>query len=168
VVSYFILGLLAYWLFDYRSMFHSEALRDFMIPTDSPRVAAGPALQIMRGILFVLVLWPIRYCFLKREQGWFYLWALFIGLAILGTAGPSPGSLEGMIFTRLSIRYHLLGLPEVLLQILLFSLFVIQWYQRPGPWWKGDGRIAGADSVDESDGSSGGDGIKQYRLACRQ
>lgn len=135
IVSYFVFGILAYWLFDYRTMFQSEALAPFMVSTDTPQVAAGPALQVFRGLLFALVLWPIRSAFLDRGRGWFYLWMLFVGLAILGTAGPTPGSLEGLVYTRLPFLYHLFGLPEVLLQTLSFSLILTYWYQRPGPWW---------------------------------
>ena len=135
IASYFVFGLLAYWLFDYRNWFQSEALVQFMISTDTPQVAAGPALQVFRGLLFALVLWPIRSAFLGTERGWLHLWLLFVGLAILGTAGPSPGSLEGLIYTRLPFLYHVYGLPEVVLQTLVFSLMLTYWYKRPSPWW---------------------------------
>jgi len=135
MTSYFSFGLLAFWLFDYRGLYQTPDLEHFMVSTDSPQVALGPALQLFRGLLFSLVLWPIRDAFLGRERGWLYLWLLFLGLVVLGTAGPSPGSLEGVIYTQVPMRIHLIGLPEVVLQTLLFSLMLVFWYQYPGRWW---------------------------------
>jgi hypothetical protein len=60
---------------------------------------------------------------------------MFVGLAILGPAGPAPGSLEGFVYTRLRIRDQLWGLPEVCLQTLLFSVLVNAWYRYPSRWW---------------------------------
>lgn len=134
IVSYFIMGVIFSTLLNYKGNFASSAL-SFMRPTDSPWVAAGPSLQIIRGILFALVLWPIGEVFLQRKKGWVILWLLFLGLAILGTAGPTPGSLEGIIYTKIPIGYHLLGLPEAVLQTLLFSLFVFYWYKKPAKTW---------------------------------
>lgn len=135
ILSYFVFGLLAAYLFDYRSMFQSESLKAYLLPMDAPQVAAGPALQLLRGILFAAVLWPFRSVFLNHRKGWFYLWLLFVGLAVFGTAGPSPGSLEAVIYTRLPLRYNLFGLPEILLQTLAFSLLLFYWYVRSGVWW---------------------------------
>lgn len=92
-------------------------------------------LEVFRGLLFALVLWPIRDSFLEGKKGWLKLWFLFIGLAILGTAGPSPGSLEGMVYTQLPIGYHLWGLSEVIIQTMLFSLTVVFWYRKPAKVW---------------------------------
>lgn len=135
MVTYFIIGFLASTYLDYKNFFGTELLRTYMRQIDSPWVAAGPALQVFRGLLFALVLWPIRDSFLKEKKGWLKLWFLFIGLAILGTAGPSPGSLEGMVYTVLPIGYHLWGLPEVFIQTLLFSLAVVFWYRKPAKVW---------------------------------
>ncbi|NLY89519.1 MAG: hypothetical protein GX085_07880 [Firmicutes bacterium] len=135
MVTYFIMGLLASTLLDYKNFFGTEILVTYMRQIESPWVAAGPALQVFRGLLFALVLWPIRDSFLEEKKGWLRLWLLFIGLAILGTAGPSPGSLEGIVYTQLPIEYHLWGLPEVIIQTLLFSLAVVFWYKKPSKAW---------------------------------
>jgi hypothetical protein len=135
MVTYFIAGVLAFYLLDYREAFLQTMLSAFMRPTDSPWVAAGPSLQIIRGILFALVLWPVREFFLNTNRGWFKLWLIFLGFAVLGTAGPSPGSIEGLIYTKLPISYHLLGLPEVIFQTLMFSWALFYWYQKPAPKW---------------------------------
>lgn len=82
-----------------------------------------------------LIRLQIRSLILEKRKGWIVLWGLFLGLAILGTCGPTPGSVEGFIYTKLSIREHLLGLPEVVLQVLLFSLAIYYWYKRPSKLW---------------------------------
>lgn len=135
IVTYFIAGILALSFLKYEDFFTEAMLSAFMRPIDSPWVAAGPLLQVFRGILFAFVLWPIRETILETKRGWLKLWLLFLGLAILGTVGPSPGSLEGIIYTKLPLRYHLWGLPEVLFQTLFFSYALYSWYQRPTKVW---------------------------------
>ena len=135
MVTYFIAGILASTLLNYKDFFGKIMLSVFMRSLDSPWVAAGPSLQVFRGLLFALVLWPIRNTFLEDEKGWLKLWLLLIGLAILGTAGPSPGSLEGIIYTKLPLKYHLWGLPEVFFQTMLFSLGIVLWYKKPTRVW---------------------------------
>jgi hypothetical protein len=134
MITYFLLGVAAFLILDYEEAFRTTELRHLMVPTDSPQVAAGPALQAFRGLLFAVVLFPLASVFLNRRRGGLILWGLFVGLAILGTAGPSPGSMEGMVYTRLPLHLHLFGLPEVLLQTLLFSLGLVAWHHRPARW----------------------------------
>jgi hypothetical protein len=135
MVTYLVAGIFASTLLNYKDFFMKTMLSSFMRPIDSPWVAAGPSLQVIRGLLFALILWPIRNTFLEAKKGWLKLWLLLIGLAILGTAGPSPGSLEGIIYTKLPIQYHLWGLPEVIIQTMLFSLAIVYWYKKPIRVW---------------------------------
>lgn len=134
MVTYFIIGVFASTFLNYEIFFRKEILATFMRQIESPWVAVGPLLQVFRGLLFALILWPIRNSFLDDKKGWLKLWFLFIGLAILGTAGPSPGSLEGIVYTQLPIKYHLWGLPEVIIQTMLFSFGVVFWYKKPSKY----------------------------------
>lgn len=134
VLTYFVIGLVAYLALDYRQAFLSTDLRYLMRPTTSPWVAAGPAFQLIRGLLFAVIFYPLASLFIRRNNGALLLWSLFLGLAILGTAGPSPGSLEGMLYTKLPLRLHLFGLPEVVVQTLLFSLGLVGWCRKPARW----------------------------------
>ncbi len=133
-LTYFLLGVAAFMIFDYRHLFETTDLRFLMLPTSSPWVAAGPALQPIRGLLFAAILFPMAPVFIDRRNGALLLWSLFVGLAILGTAGPSPSSLEGILYTRLPLKLHLVGLPEVLLQTLLFSVGLVHWCRKPARW----------------------------------
>jgi hypothetical protein len=127
--------VLAYSLLDYRTLFQTEGLSCLMRPISSRWVAAGPALQVFRGLIFALALYPFRSIFLGGRHGWLKLWGLLAGLAIFSTAGPAPGSVEGLIYTKIPIRTQLLGLPEVLLQTLAFSLLLLAWHRHPHRAW---------------------------------
>jgi hypothetical protein len=56
LVTYFAAGVLAFTLLDYPTLFQSEPLSSLMRPTSSKWVAAGPSLQLVRGLIFALAL----------------------------------------------------------------------------------------------------------------
>jgi len=135
MITYFIAGILAFHLFNYEESFQTGNLAVLMKPISSPWVMAGPLLQVFRGMLFALVLWPFKLVFLERKWGWLKLWFLFVGLAILGTTGPAPGSFEGIIYTNFPPLDQILGLHETLFQTLIFSMMVFYWYRYPRKIW---------------------------------
>ena len=95
--------------------------------TDSAWVAAGPLFNVLRGLLFGLVLYPFRETLVTRKWGWLYLWALFLVLALFSTIGPGPGSIEGLIYTNVPLNHHLLTPWEGIIQTLAFSLLLVWW-----------------------------------------
>lgn len=129
-VTYFVFGLIMSNLFDYGSIFQQDVIRDFMRPIDSPATLLGPLLQPIRGLLFAIGLWPIRNTLLESKRGWLILWGIFIVFGILSTPAAAPSSLEGLIYSKLPLWYHLIGLPEMLLQTLAFSLLLTWWEKR--------------------------------------
>jgi|WetSurSiteA1Bulk_404760.scaffolds.fasta_scaffold00802_6 hypothetical protein len=135
MISYFLMGLTASILLDYREAFANPPLSCFMRSTDSPWVAIGPVLQVVRGLIFSLVLWIFKEGFLNKKYGWAKLWGLVVGLSVLSTTGPAPGSIEGLIYTKIPVADQLKGYLEVIPQTLLFSLFLTYWYKRPKKVW---------------------------------
>ena len=135
VVTYFVAGILAYSLLDYATLFQSEGFSCLMRPLDTWWIAAGPALQIIRGLIFALALYPFRSVFLAEHRGWLKLWGLLLGLAIFSTAGAAPGSVDGMIYTKIPISSQVRGLPEILLQTLAFSAALTAWHRHPHRAW---------------------------------
>lgn len=129
-VTYFVFGLIMSNLFDYGRLFQQEIIRDFMRPIDSYYVFLGPLVQPIRGLLFALGLWPIRNTIMGDKHGWLILWSIFVVFGILGTPAAAPSSLEGVIYSKLPLWYHLLGLPEIMLQTLTFSLILVWWEKR--------------------------------------
>lgn len=135
MISYFIMGIIASSLLNYQKAFETPPLSYFMRPTDSPWVAAGPMLQVIRGLIFSVVLWIFKDIFLFKKYGWLKLWGLLVGLSILSTTGPAPGSIEGMIYTKIPLVNQLKGYLEVVPQTLLFSVFLFYWYKKPKKIW---------------------------------
>lgn len=129
MITYVVTGMIFSTLFDYQQLYKTGNLANFMKDFSSPWIPAGPALQLIRGFLFSFILWPFYDFIFSKQNGWAILWLLLFGFAIIGTAGPSPGSLEGIFFTRLTLTEHLIGLPETMLQTLLFSVLLFKWTQ---------------------------------------
>ena len=130
-ITYFVFGLLALFAFDYARLFAETELVHLMRPTTDPVVMAGPLFQPIRGVLFGVLLYVLRDAFFGRRWGWLRLWLVLVGVGILGTPGPTAGSLEGMIYTRIPLWVQLRGLPEVLLQTLTFSWLLCHWVDHP-------------------------------------
>jgi hypothetical protein len=135
LVTYFIAGILAFSWLDYGTLFQTGVYSCLMRPISSRWVAAGPALQVFRGLIFALALYPFRSVFLSDPRGWLKLWGLLVGLAIFSTAGAAPGSVEGIIYTKIPVGSQLIGLPEVLLQTLAFSVLLTAWHRHPHRAW---------------------------------
>jgi hypothetical protein len=133
-VTYTMAGILASTLLDYRTWWASEFMSQYR-PFDSAWIAAGPALQVLRGVVLAAVLFPFRHVFLEKPRGWLPLAALLIGVGILSTYAAAPGSIEGVIYTRLPLAFHTFGLPEVVTQATVFSALLVAWYRHPRRAW---------------------------------
>ena len=131
-VTYWIFGLAFFTLFGYHELYSQPEIAIFMRPTTSIWVHTGPLFQLIRGPIMALAIFPFRKVLLQEKRGWMLLWGLFIAFAILSPAGPTPGSIEGIVYTVLPLKFHLIGLPEVLLQTLTLSFLFCFWEQRPG------------------------------------
>jgi hypothetical protein len=134
-ITYSIMGMLALAVMDYARLYAESSFNLMMRQVTEPIVIAGPLFQPIRGILFGLVFYLLREPFFGKKNGWLVMWATLVVLGIIGTFGPTPGSLEGVVFTVFPLRLHLVGLPEVLLQSLLLSLAVSYWVKHPQKKW---------------------------------
>lgn len=134
-VTYFAAGLLAMAVFDYTRRFQEPPLSLLMRPTTEPLVAAGPLFQPLRGVLFGLVLWLIRDSVFVRGGGWLTAWAVLAIIGIINPFGPSPGSIEGLIYTKIPISIQLAGLSEIVLQSLLLAVIACYWVNHPTKKW---------------------------------
>ena len=134
-VSYFIMGLLASTVFDYSALYAETSLNLLMRPTSHPLVMAGPLFQPIRGALFGVVFFMLRDILFGRKYGWLTMWVLLLVVGIISPFGPTPGSIEGMIYTIVPAGIQLKGLPEVLLQSLLLSVVLVYWVNHPEKRW---------------------------------
>ncbi|MBN1242056.1 MAG: hypothetical protein JXA15_05030 [Spirochaetales bacterium] len=124
VLTYFVFGFIASNVFGYRELFELPVIRDYYRPFGSVANLLGPAVQVLRGLVFALVLLPFRKTLAESKLGWLWLWGLFVGLGILGTPSAAPSSVEGVVYSKLPLWFHAIGLPEIGLQTLSFSVLV--------------------------------------------
>jgi hypothetical protein len=134
-VTYFLVGLLAFTVFDYTARFADPGLSSLMRQTDHPLVAAGPLFQPIRGFLFGIVFYLLRDRLFRREDGWLVTWIMLVVVGIFSTFGPTPGSIEGLIYTTLPVRGQLAGLSEVLVQSFLLSVITYTWVRHADSRW---------------------------------
>lgn len=129
-LTYFIFGIIMSNLFNYKELFSIKPISDFMRTIDSGWIVAGPFLQPLRGLILAVALWPFRQLIFEKKKGWLYIWGLFVAFGILSPPAAAPCSIEGVIYSKLPLWYHLLGLPEITLQTLTFSLVLFGWERK--------------------------------------
>jgi len=136
-LTYFLVGLAASIVFDYSADFARPELRTYMRQLGDPIIALGPALQPIRGILFALAFYPLQEILFRKRNGWLITWWLLVGLGILSTFGPSPGSVEGALYTTLPVldQFFSGGMLEILSQSFLFSGLLYYWVNHPEKRW---------------------------------
>ena len=134
-ITYFLMGLLAYAFLGYAERFAEADMASWMRQTSDPIVMAGPLFQPLRGIIFALAFYPLREILFGRKNGWLVMGWLLVALGILSTFGPTPGSIEGMIYTILPILGQLTGWLEVIPQALLLSAILHYWVNHPEKKW---------------------------------
>jgi len=134
-VTYFIMGLLALTFLNYRTAFEAPITREYMRQVNDPIVALGPGLQFIRGILFAVVFYLLRDTLFGRKNGWLIMWVMLISLGILSTFAAAPGSVEGLLYTKMPVSLQISGWLEVMTQALLLSVILYYWVNHPGKKW---------------------------------
>ena len=97
---------------------------------DSTIVRMAPVFQIFRGAFFAFILYPFYNTLIKSDYAWVKMFFLIWGFSLIGSVAPIPGSIEGIIYTKMSLAEHLIGIPEVTVQIFVFSWFFVKWENR--------------------------------------
>jgi hypothetical protein len=134
-VTYFIMGILASAILGYATLYANTSLNLLMRQITDRLVMAGPLFQPIRGVLFGFVFYLLREIVFRKKNGWLVLWMVLLVIGVIGTFGPTPGSLEGMIYTVLPLSIHLKGLPELILQSLFLSAVLFYWVNHPEKRW---------------------------------
>lgn len=134
-VTYFLIGLLSFTFFDYASKFADPTVANLMRQTSDPLVAAGPLFQVIRGFLFGIAFYFLREIIFVRKNGWLVLWLVLAIVGVLSPFGAAPSSIEGVIYTRLPLWFHIMGLPEVLIQAFLLAFLTHYWVNHPQKKW---------------------------------
>lgn len=121
IVTYILCGIIFSSIFNYHNLFAIDGVDKFMREFEGLSTLLGPLVQIIRGVLFGLVLILFKDTFINKKYGWLRLWIILGIIGIINTPAPAPFSIEGLVYTKLPLEFHLKGAPEVLIQTLLFS-----------------------------------------------
>lgn len=141
-LTYFLAGIVASTVFNYGARLAEPPLSLFMRPTSDPLVMAGVLIQPLRGLLFGIVFYLFRERLFLRANGWLAAWIMLVFVGILSTFGPTPGSIEGFIYTTLPPTLQLGGMIEILAQSFLLSVLTVYWVRHAGNCWLNWGLVA--------------------------
>jgi hypothetical protein len=136
-VTYFFVGLVAMLVFNYEARFAEPALSSFMRQLDDPLVRAGVLFQPIRGVLFGILFFFLREKFFGTSGGWIYIWMTLVIVGIISTFGPAPGSIEGLVYSKVGFTGIWGGMLEVLLQSFLLSFVTFIWVRNRIDRWIG-------------------------------
>lgn len=134
-VTYFIVGLLSFLLLDYSAKYADQVVSASLRQTDHPMVTAGPLFQVLRGFLFGIVFYALRDIFFSRPRGWTTNWLVLIFVGILSPFSAAPGSIEGFVYSTLPLWFHIMSLPELLIQSFLLAFLTHYWVNHPEKKW---------------------------------
>mgnify|MGYP000084753845 CR=1 FL=1 len=130
VITYTVAGVIFMNLFNYAEVFQTSEVFAHFRSIESPIMQAVPFLQIIRGAIFALILYPFYEVIVNHKRGWLILFSVLWGLTYLGSVEATLGSIEGMIYTKASLAEHLVGTPEVTIQMLVFAWLFVKWEKR--------------------------------------
>ena len=134
-VTYFVVGILSFLFLDYTAKYADPAVANFLRQTDHPLVAAGPFFQILRGTLFGIAFYALRESIFPQKRGWLTLWLALVIIGIFSPFGAAPSSIEGMIYTKLPVWFHILNFPEIFIQSGLLAFLSHYWINHPEKRW---------------------------------
>lgn len=133
-VTYTFMGIIASAALHYREEYAKPEIACYMRQLSDPMVMAGPLFQPIRGLVFALAFYPLRDVLFGRRRGWLVMSWLLVALGILGTFGPAPASLEGMIYSTWPVVGQMRGWLEVVPQAVLLSAILCNWVNHPKKW----------------------------------
>jgi len=130
VITYIFIGIVFKNFQNYLGAFISTEKFSNFRSLDSTIVKLAPIFQIFRGAFFSFILYPFYNKIIKSDYAWVKMFFLIWGFSLIGSTAPIPGSIEGMIYTKMSLAEHLIGIPKVTVQIFVFSWFFVKWENR--------------------------------------
>ena len=134
-VTYFFVGILSFMFLDYTSKYADPAVAVALRPTDHPLVAAGPLFQVLRGFLFGIAFYVLRDAFFTKSRSWLSLWLVLLITGIFSPFSAAPGSIEGVVYSTLPLWFHLMSLPELIIQSFLLAVLTNYWVNHPKKRW---------------------------------
>lgn len=98
--------------------------------SDSLLIRLAPFIQILRSAFFAAILYPFYEKIIKSDYAWQRLFLILWGFSLIGAYAPVPASIEGLIYTKLSVSQHLISLVKPTVHIFVFCWFFVKWENR--------------------------------------
>lgn len=124
IFTYIICAITFSIVFDYHELFGKGITAYYMKDYGSVNIIAGPIIQLFRGILYGVFLLLIRNSIINKTYGCIKLWIMILILGLFNPLTISPGSIMGMVYTQLSLEFHIKSVIEAATQSLLFAAMV--------------------------------------------
>jgi len=134
-VTYFVIGLLSFLFLDYSARYADPTVAVALRQTDHPLVMAGPLFQVLRGILFGIAFYALRDLIFPKRGGWLTLWLVLLIVGIFSPFSSAPGSIEGVVYSTLPMWFHLMSLPELIVQSFLLASLTYYLVNHPEKKW---------------------------------
>lgn len=134
-VTYFVIGLLSFLFFDYSLKYADPAVASTLRQTNHPLVTAGPLFQVLRGFLFGLVFYALKDWFFPKRRGWLVVWLVMVIVGIVSPFSAAPGSIEGVVYSTLPLWFHLMSLPELIVQSFFLVFLTHYWVNHYESKW---------------------------------
>jgi hypothetical protein len=134
-VTYFLVGLLSFLFLDYSAKYADPAVAVALRQADHPLVTAGPLFQVLRGFLFGIAFYALRDVIFPKRSGWLTLWLVLLIVGILSPFSSAPGSIEGVVYSTLPMWFHIMSLPELIIQSFLLASLTHYWVNHPEKRW---------------------------------
>lgn len=134
-VTYFLIGLLSFLFLDYSARYADPAVAVALRQTDHPLVKAGPLFQVLRGFLFGIAFYAIRDVIFPKQRGWLTLWLVLLTVGIFSPFSSAPGSIEGVVYSTLPLWFHIMSLPELIVQSFLLAFLTHYWVNHSEKRW---------------------------------
>lgn len=134
-VTYFVIGLLSFLFLDYSARYADPTVAVALRQTSHPLVTAGPLFQVLRGLLFGIAFYTLRDLIFHKRRGWLTLWLVLSIVGIFSPFSSAPGSIEGIVYSTLPMWFHLMSLPELMIQSFLLAFLTYYWVNHPKKRW---------------------------------
>jgi len=134
-VTYFLIGLLSFLFLDYSARYADPAVAIALRQTGHPLVTAGPLFQVLRGFLFGFAFYALSDVIFPKPRGWLILWLVLLIVGIFSPFSSAPGSIEGVVYSTLPMWFHIMSLPELIIQSFLLASLTHYMVNHPEKKW---------------------------------
>lgn len=125
--TYLVFGVLFMIISGYFDYFEKDPLfSQVMRGSDDLIVRIAVLIQLIRGFLMALAVYPFRAVILESKNGFLKLFLLLFLLTSICSVITGPGSIEGFIYTNFKFD-PLIGVPEITVQMFTFSYLFCLW-----------------------------------------